>query len=101
MYGLSENTIEKIKSVFSKYSQIEKALIYGSRAKGSFKNGSDVDIVFFGEDLTHDIIFNIEEDIDDLYFPYSFDLSIYDEIDNLKLKEHIDRAGLLFFHREN
>jgi predicted nucleotidyltransferase len=97
MFGLKETTIKRIQSVFSKYSQIEKAVIYGSRAKGNYRNGSDIDISFFGEKLSQSIIFKIEDNLDDLYLPYSFDLSIFDNIDNPKFKEHIERVGKVFY----
>ncbi|MDR3183270.1 MAG: nucleotidyltransferase domain-containing protein, partial [Planctomycetaceae bacterium] len=47
-YGLSEETIEKINGVLSQHTAVEKAVIYGSRAKGNYKNGSDIDLTLFG-----------------------------------------------------
>ncbi len=98
-FGLPQNTITKIQAVFSEYPQIEKALIYGSRAKGDYRKGSDIDISFFGEGLNLDIIFAVEEKIDELYLPYTFDLSIFENINSLPLKDHIKRVGKVFYDK--
>jgi predicted nucleotidyltransferase len=55
-YGLKDDVVKKIINVFSKYPQIEKAVLYGSRAKGNYKNGSDIDLTLFGENLKFDIV---------------------------------------------
>lgn len=97
MYGLSEKTINAIQGVFKKYSQIEKVILYGSRAKGNFRNGSDIDLVLVGEKLTLSDQFKIETELDDLLLPYKIDLVLYQQIDNRDLIEHIDRVGVVFF----
>ena len=74
-----------------------KVILYGSRAKGNYKNGSDIDLCFFGKDLTKDIIYKIDLVLDDLLLPYSFDLSIYKDLENQELKDHIDRIGTVFY----
>ncbi|MGE5353661.1 MAG: nucleotidyltransferase domain-containing protein [Syntrophothermus sp.] len=51
-FGLDENIIEQIKSVFASFPEIEGAVLYGSRAKGNFKNGSDIDITLMGENIS-------------------------------------------------
>lgn len=96
-YGLKENIVEQIKRVFEKFSQVEKAVLYGSRAKGNFKNGSDIDLVLYGNNLTLQIINKISNELDDLLLPYKFDLSIYHQISNKDLIEHIGRVGTLFY----
>lgn len=96
-YGLTDTTIQKILQVFIKYPEIEKVLIYGSRAKGNFRNGSDIDLTFIGDRLTQSILFQIEEDIDDLLLPYSFDLSILKNITNSDFIAHVNRVGLVFY----
>lgn len=93
-FGLTENTIGKIQSVFQKYKIIEKAVVYGSRAKGNYKPSSDIDITLFGSNLTLDDLAKIENELDDLMLPYEIDLSIYHQIDNENLKDHIQRVGI-------
>ncbi|HRO42109.1 MAG TPA: nucleotidyltransferase domain-containing protein [Flavipsychrobacter sp.] len=96
-YGLSPETIEAICSVFAKHTNIEKAILYGSRAKGSFRNGSDIDLVLVGSKLLLTEQLVIENEIDDLFLPYKIDLSIFHQISNKELVAHIDRVGKLFY----
>jgi predicted nucleotidyltransferase len=98
-FGLSDPVIEKIKDVFIKYPQIEKAILYGSRAKGNFKNGSDIDLTLSGAGLNLNLLYKIETEIDDLLLPYSFDLSILEQISNPGLVEHIARVGIVFYEK--
>ncbi|MCX8482832.1 MAG: nucleotidyltransferase domain-containing protein, partial [Crocinitomicaceae bacterium] len=58
-FGLLENDMSEIVDVLSQFSSIEKAVLFGSRAKGNFKNGSDIDIAIFGNDLNSDIDYKI------------------------------------------
>lgn len=99
-FGLKENTIEQIKSVFSKYSQVEIVILYGSRAKGNFKTGSDIDFTLKGKNLNNFLLYKIERDLDELYLPYSFGLSIFEHIDNFNLKVHIERTGKVFYKKK-
>lgn len=91
-FGLKEETILKIISVFERFPQIEKAVIYGSRAKGNYKKGSDIDLTLIGENLDLTLINKIETDMDDLLLPYTFDISIYQQLDNPELISHINRV---------
>lgn len=95
--GLNAEASSKICAVFKKYPQIEKAVLYGSRAMGTYKPGSDVDLSLFGTNLTQDLIWTIAQELDDLLLPQMFDLSLFDSIDNPELKEHIARVGIIFY----
>lgn len=97
MYGLSEKTIIAVQNVFRKYPNVEKAILYGSRAKGTFRNGSDIDLVLVGDKLTLSDQFRIETELDDLLLPYMIDLALYHQIENEDLVGHIDRMGMVFF----
>jgi uncharacterized protein len=96
-FGLKETTIEKIKGVLARYPEIEKAVLYGSRAKGNYRNGSDIDLTLMGDGLTHNQLLRIEMEIDDLLLPYKMDLSLYRQIENSDLLEHIARVGITFY----
>jgi predicted nucleotidyltransferase len=99
-FGLQETTIEKICSVLASHPQIEKVLLYGSRAKGNYKNGSDIDLTLVGgPDLTMKVLFRIMDEIDDLLLPYTFDLSIFNHISDPDVIEHIQRVGVLLYER--
>ncbi len=98
-FGLSEITIKKISDVFAKHPEVTKVVLYGSRAKGNYKNGSDIDLTLKGDGLTLSQVYAIENEIDDLLLPYSFDISIFKQISNPDLVEHINRVGLVFYEK--
>jgi predicted nucleotidyltransferase len=98
-YGLKEETIEKINAVLSDFPQVEKAILYGSRAKGDFKRGSDIDLTLTGSGLTFKTLLRIDNELDDLLLPYHIDLSILENISNPDLIEHIGRVGVVFYER--
>lgn len=101
MFGLDLNILEKMKAVFRQFPQIKKVIIYGSRATGTYKKGSDIDITLFGENLTlKNTVYPLMDSIDELYLPYMFDISIYSNIDNEDLVEHIKRVGKVFYSIE-
>ncbi|HKJ43032.1 MAG TPA: nucleotidyltransferase domain-containing protein [Sunxiuqinia sp.] len=93
-YGLPDSDVESVISILKKHSKIEKAILFGSRAKGNYSNGSDVDIALVGKDLKSTDIFTISEKIEQLYLPWKFDIVIYDRIKEKTLIEHIDRVGI-------
>jgi predicted nucleotidyltransferase len=97
--GLSQKDIENIKAVFAAHPEIEKAVLYGSRAKGSYKTSSDIDLTFFGKDLDLNIVQEVENELDDLLLPYRFDISIFHQIDNSALIDHIERVGIVFWEK--
>lgn len=98
-YGLSERTLQKIQGVLSRYPQVEKAILYGSRATGTYRNGSDIDLTLCGEALTHSVLSRIDTELDDLLLPYTIDLSIFHQIDNLAMVEQIQRIGVDFYEK--
>ncbi|MBE9070170.1 nucleotidyltransferase domain-containing protein [Leptolyngbya cf. ectocarpi LEGE 11479] len=98
-FGLKQSTIEQITHVLQQYAEIERTIIYGSRAKGNYRPGSDIDLTLMGQGLTHGHLLQIEQQLDDLLLPYLFDLSIFSHIENPDMIAHIDRVGLLFYER--
>jgi len=101
-FGLKNITIRKICAVFDRYPQVEQAILYGSRAKGNFKNGSDIDLTLRGDkELTLNVLYKIIDEIDDLLLPYTIDLSIYDQISDPDVIEHIQRVGVAFYERKS
>ena len=98
-YGLSNRTLQKIQSVLSHYPQVERAILYGSRATGTYRNGSDIDLTLYGDALTHSILSRIDTELDDLLLPYTIDLSIFHQIDNPVMVEQIQRIGVNFYEK--
>lgn len=99
-FGLKENIIEQINSVFEKFPQVEEVVIYGSRAKGNYREGSDIDFTLKGKNLNHKLLNSISLELDKLFLPYILDISIYDKISNRDLIEHIKSAGKVFYESE-
>ena len=92
-FGLSSVSIKKINDVINSFPEIDDAVIYGSRAKGNFKPSSDIDITLKGEKLTLKELNKVALMLDDLLLPQKFDISVYRQISNPDLIEHIDRVG--------
>lgn len=98
-FGLPEQAIQEIQGALALYPEVEKAILYGSRATDTFKPGSDIDLALVGENLTHNHLLGIMFDLDDLLLPWMIDLSIFDTIDHPGLREHIERVGQTLYER--
>jgi uncharacterized protein len=97
--GLTPEDIYRIKSVFSMHDQIDRVLIYGSRAMGNYKPASDIDVTLIGINIDQRLLSQIEFDLDDLMLPFKFDISIYDKITNPEFISHINRVGKEFYRK--
>jgi predicted nucleotidyltransferase len=99
-YGLPDAAIHKICAVLRRYPQVERTILYGSRAKGNYKKGSDIDLTLLGSaDLTLNVLYKILDDLDELLLPYTIDLSIFDNIGDPDVIDHIQRVGVTFYER--
>ncbi len=98
-YGLNENTIQKIRNVFTMFPEVEETILFGSRANGKFKPGSDIDLTLKGADVNLSIVNKISMELDELLLPYTIDLSIYHQIGNTDLIDHIERVGVVFYKK--
>jgi len=94
-FGLSDDVIEKMQHVFAQFPNIEEVVVFGSRAKGNYKEGSDIDLALKGTALNLQTLQNLELKLEELYLPYKIDMVIYKNIANDALKEHIDRVGMV------
>ncbi|WP_018968896.1 nucleotidyltransferase domain-containing protein [Rubritalea marina] len=95
--SLKDTDYQAILEVFSKYPEIEQAILYGSRAMGTHRPASDIDLTLVGENLNHRYLAKLENELDDLLLPYTFDISIRSQIRTPSLLEHIERVGVLFY----
>ncbi|WP_346920320.1 nucleotidyltransferase domain-containing protein [Clostridium sp. UBA7339] len=99
-FGLRELDLEYIVSVIRGFDEIEKASIFGSRAKGNYKPGSDIDIAVYGENINLDILSKLNSILEEKSpMPYFFDIVDYSHLKHKELKEHIDRVGKVIFSR--
>lgn len=98
-FGLAKNTVDAIVVVFEEHPKIDKAFIFGSRAKGNYRNDSDIDIAVKGQDLNYKDITKILGQLEDLNLGHAIDLLDYQTIKEPALIEHIDRVGIEFYIR--
>lgn len=95
--GLKENELQKILDSLKKHSKIQNVTLYGSRAKGNFRPGSDIDLVLTGPTLEITELLKIENELDDLMLPYKIDLSLFHHIEDKEILEHIQQFGIQLF----
>lgn len=96
-FGLSDTVIEELKEVFRRHANIKKVLIFGSRSKGNYRAGSDIDLALIGTHLDYRQILDIATEIDDLGLLYSIDLIDYNSKKGTPIGDHIDRVGQVFY----
>ena len=102
MFGISDKTFDLIVKTLAEFAEIEKAGVYGSRAVGNFKNGSDIDLVLFGDNISEDTLLKLKTRLEqELPIPYYFDVTHYEKISNPGLKKHIDEVGIVFYSGYN
>ncbi|MCX7998542.1 MAG: nucleotidyltransferase domain-containing protein [Leptospiraceae bacterium] len=100
-YGLKQEQLQEIVEFLSRYPQIEKAILFGSRALGTYKPSSDVDIAIFGEQADWKLASQLKLDIEEeTYLPYFFDIVSYNSIQEKNLKEEIDKKGVSIYERK-
>jgi predicted nucleotidyltransferase len=99
-FGLKQRDIDNITFALKKYPEIEEAIIFGSRAMGNYKNGSDIDLAVKGKNITHRTLASLNSILEEeLPIPFFFDIVDYGKISSEKLIEHIDRVGLVFYRK--
>jgi len=98
-YGIPESDLNALLSEIKKNIEIDEIILFGSRAKGIFRNGSDIDIALKGRNLKLNDILEAMSGIDKLLLPYKLDLVIYTRIKEPALIEHINRVGVILFKR--
>lgn len=99
MFGLSEIVIDDICGVFKKYHEIEYVYIFGSRAKGNYKEGSDIDLAIVSEKLSFNQLMDISNKIEDLGLLYKVDTILYNDNKGTPIGEHIDRVKKIFYQK--
>lgn len=99
MIGLSEAELETLRAVFARFPQIEEVVLFGSRALGTHRPSSDVDLAIKGKLVTLDTLaklrYILEEETN---LPYFFDVVIYDRVENEELKKAIDGCGYMIYN---
>ena len=80
--------------------EVERAILYGSRARGNFKPGSDIDLTLMGAGLDERMRGRIDEELEELLLPYECDISVFSNLTHAPLRDHIRRVGVVLYERE-
>jgi predicted nucleotidyltransferase len=96
-FGLEADDMQAISSIFAAHPEIESAVIYGSRATGRFKPGSDIDLVLTGKKLTDRTVLDVCIELSDSDVPYRVDVVAENEIEDENLKREICETGKVFY----
>lgn len=98
-HGLNEHTVAEIQEVLARFPEVERAVLFGSRAKGVAKLGSDIDLALYGENLDWRALGRIDDALDDLLLPYTFSLLHHNGQTDAQVAAHIGRVGMAFYLR--
>lgn len=99
-YGLPPQVLERLNAVFRAWPQIDRVILYGSRAKGSFRTGSDIDLCLEANSMQIEDLLKLSGEIDDLLLPWKVDLAVKHTIENPDLLAHIERVGVPVYQRD-
>jgi predicted nucleotidyltransferase len=101
MFGLLKRDIYYIQKACSKFCEIDKVVVFGSRAMGNYKKGSDVDIAIMGKNVTRYTLGKLDDYLNEVYpLPYFFDIIHYESLINENLKHHIDNHSKVIYYKE-
>ena len=96
-FGLSDTVIRELQDVFRRHANIEKVLIFGSRSKGNFRAGSDIDLAVIGKGIDYSQLLTIQCEIENLEMLYRIDLLNYQKEIGTPIGDNIDRVGQVFY----
>jgi hypothetical protein len=97
--GINEELLLKVKNIFTKY-PVEKAYLFGSRARGNFKTSSDIDLALEGVDLNSTMVNLIKDELEILNTPLIFDVVDIKSLRKNKLIENIREEGVIIYDRK-
>ena len=99
-FGLNDMELQALRDVLASIPEVDEAIIYGSRARGTNRIASDIDLTLKGKALTYMQLALLDAKIDDLYLPYFVDLSLFSMLKNPDLLESINREGKVLYKNE-
>src|SRR5665213_3160509 len=98
-FGLSQNIVESINKIFEQNSKVDEVIVFGSRAKGNYRDDSDIDLAVKGRNVSSKDILSFGVKLEALNIPYKIDLINYATINDKDVIEHINRVGIVFYSR--
>ena len=100
-YGISQRSFDLLLKTFKGFPEVDQVLLFGSRAKGNYRPGSDIDLAIKGKEVGPDLIFKLKSTFNErLPIPYQVDVVGYENLDHKSLKEHINRVGIVIYDSE-
>lgn len=99
-YGLTDSEMQILHELFAENEKIEQVILYGSRAKGTYKPFSDVDISIVGKGLTEQDVNRLYAALDESPIPYMFDIFTFDTLKNEIRKDHSSRSGVILYQKK-
>ena len=98
--GLKERHRRAVIDIISANAKVERAVLFGSRATGNFRAASDVDVALFGDRLSMSDQANLTAAIEDLTIPQRVQLLLYETVDSIALRKHIENQGVEWYRRQ-
>ena len=99
-FGLDESVIHSISEIFENAPKVNEVIIFGSRAKGNFREGSDIDLAIKGKAIRFDTVLSLMDKVENLGLLYKIDLQNYQTISDKDVLDHIHRVGKIFWKRK-
>jgi predicted nucleotidyltransferase len=99
-FGLTERELTTLQGVFSNFPEVKLVYVYGSRAKGNFKSGSDIDLAIMEPATDLRLLSKIQSMFDDSHLPMRVDLVDFQSLESHSLKAHILRVGRCIYRTD-
>ena len=98
-YGLTPFMLSQLDEVFHRYPQIEKVLLHGARARGTYVYHSDISLSLWGKTLSIDTMLEIEEELEDLEIPHKIRVHAYHQLLHASAKDAIRKDGKILYRK--
>jgi len=99
-HGLSPGVLSILRAIFARYPEIHQVRIYGSRARGTHRPGSDIDLAVFAPDMTEARLAALWQDLESSPIAFNIDLVHVETLANPHLREHILADGIPIYYRD-
>ena len=100
-FGLTERDMQTFQKIFSAFPDVKEVQIFGSRAKGNYKNGSDIDLAIVNDDFNSNTLAKLAGEFEESSLPYKVDIVAMKYLKLHELIDHINRVGVVFYKRTN
>lgn len=97
-FGLTERDMQALMDIFQKYPEVKSVYLFGSRAKGTFKQGSDIDLAVMNEGVSDKTLRTLKADFEESTLPYNVDIAYFAGIEHKELREHVNRVGIAIYN---